>query len=653
MSAPGVLMLVVASTAMAAVPSTPFIGEPGSNGQIVHAGDVHMEAGGFSDPDGDSHACTDWQILTASGSEVLWEAPCVTGVLATHAHLGDGSFVNSYAGRTALEFATSYLLRARFQDSNGEVGAFAQRFFSTFPPSTPGGPVAWTPMEAGYRVEPVVGGLQLPVAVAFAPRASGRPKEPLLYIAELYGGIRVLTRGGALRTYASGLLNFDPTGHFPGSGEQGLAGIVVEPVSGDLIASVVYEDGDEHYPKVIRLHSEDGGLTAASVETLLDMPGEITSTSHQISNLTLGPDGKLYVHNGDGFASSTALDLDSFRGKILRVNLDGSAPSDNPFYDASDGITARDYVFAYGFRNPFGGAWRAANGAHYEVENGPRTDRVARITRGQSYGWNGSNSSMSTNALYTWTPSHAPVNIAFVQRPTFLGSGFPPEKMDRAYVTESGPTYTSGPQTLGKRVVEFSPGLDGELGGPARTLLEYTGDGKSTAAGLAAGPDGLYFTDLYRDQDAATPIDPGAQVLRIRHVGTYERCELDGRVLEVTVPKGERVRVVRLADGSIEVDDHSCGATVINLNRIEIRGARGAESVLLDLRGGHLGPGATSELRGRSELEVDIVLGAGRRDRLAIRRRGRAPVHAFKRGVRLDRADRDLDVRLRGVEVVR
>src|SRR4030095_7978726 len=125
------------------------------------------------------------------------------------------------------------------------------------------------------------------------------------------------------------------------------------------------------------------------------MVSEAQGQSHQISNVTIGPDGKLYVHMGDGFQTDTALDLDSFRGKILRMNLDGSAPGDNPFYDASDGIHARDYVFAYGVPTPFGGTWRASDGSHYEIENGPSVDRMAKVVAGRNFGWDSSDESMS------------------------------------------------------------------------------------------------------------------------------------------------------------------------------------------------------------------------------------------------------------------
>ncbi|MDZ7363738.1 MAG: PQQ-dependent sugar dehydrogenase [candidate division KSB1 bacterium] len=386
-----------------------------------------------------------------------------------------------------------------------------------------GAPVPWLVAQPGYKVEIVARGFQLPVNIAFKPNAGHQPKDPFFYVTELYGTIKVVTRDGTVSDYATNLLNFNPTGVFPGSGEQGLSGIVVEPITGDVFASLLYAEpapNGPHFPKVVRFHSNDGGLTAAAQTTVLAMPGEVQGQSHFISTLTIGPDGKLYVNMGDGFDFTTALNLNSFRGKILRLNLDGTAPSDNPFYDARDGISARDYVYAYGFRNPFGGAWRAADASLYEVENGnDRNDRLAKVVRGGNYGWNDTAASMTINAIYNWVETHAPVNIAFIQPSTFGGSGFPLEKMDHAFVTESGGTWATGPQRNGKRIVEFVLDAAGKLLSGPTTLVEYNGSGKASASALAAGPDGLYFADLYKDLDYRSPIDRGANVLRIKFIG--------------------------------------------------------------------------------------------------------------------------------------
>ncbi len=387
-------------------------------------------------------------------------------------------------------------------------------------------PVPWSVRQAGYKVEKIATGFQLPVNIAFVPNPGNQPGDPYFYVTELYGKIKVVKRDNTVSTYADSLLNYNPTGNFPGSGEQGLSGIVVEPNTGDVFATLLYDSNPPngaHYPKVVKFTSSDGGITAATQTTILDMPGETQGQSHFISNLSFGPDGKLYVHMGDGFDASTALNMNSFRGKILRLNLDGSPPDDNPFYDAGNGTDATDYIYAYGFRNPFGGGWRASDGFHYEVENGPgANDRFAKVVEGVSYGWDGSASSMTDSAIYNWNPPHAPVNICFIQPETFSGSGFPSNKMDHAFVTESGPTWATGQQARGKRIVEFVLDNQGNvLSGPTN-LVEYTGFGKATAIGLIQGPDGLYFTDLYKDMDYTTPIDPGANVLRIKFIGTAD-----------------------------------------------------------------------------------------------------------------------------------
>ncbi|MCA9242340.1 MAG: PQQ-dependent sugar dehydrogenase [Phycisphaerales bacterium] len=388
-----------------------------------------------------------------------------------------------------------------------------------------GAPVPWLVRQPGYVVERVATGFQLPVNIAFIPNPSPAPAAPIFYVTELYGAIRTVHRDGTHHDYANGLLNFNPTGNFPGSGEQGLTGITVDPVTGDVFATMLYDGAPPngpHYPKVVRFTSDNGGHLASTMTNILTMPGESQGQSHQISTVTIGPDGKLYVHLGDGFDYTTAQNLNSFRGKILRMNLDGTAAIDNPFYNASNGINSRDYVYAYGLRNPFGGIWRAADQALYEVENGPSVDRLAKVNPAQNFGWNDTDASMFNFAIYNWVPAHAPTKCVFIEPETWGGSGFPADKMDHMFVAESGPTYATGPQSNGKRISEFVLDQNGALVSGPTPLIEYGGSGKATIVALAAGPDGLYFSDFYKDADYDTPIDRGASILRVRFVGSAD-----------------------------------------------------------------------------------------------------------------------------------
>jgi glucose/arabinose dehydrogenase len=409
--------------------------------------------------------------------------------------------------------------------------------------------IPWVVVQPGFKIERVATGFQLPVNVVFLPNPGPNPTDLFFYVTELYGSVAAVTRSGTVSTYATNLLNFDPLGAFPGSGEKGTTGIVVEPQSGDLfVGTLEAQPGitDYHFPKVVRLHSGDGGFTEAEAArtTILDFPTEPLGPSHQISNLSIGPDGKLYVHIGDGLVAPTpAQDMTSVRGKILRVNFDGTTPPDNPFFTTHTGVPlAADYIFALGLRNPFGGAWRAADGAQWEAENGPSVDRLAKVVAGRNYLYDGSDASMKNYAVYNWNPSVAPVNIAFVQPSTFGGSGFPAEHQDHAFVTESGPTYAPGPQALGKRISEFVLGVDGSLVSGPLPLIQYVGAGRATCTALAAGPDGLYFADLYKDFGYVTPVDPGANVFRIFYVGVVD--------FSATAPPGSAPVAVSFADAS-------------------------------------------------------------------------------------------------------
>jgi hypothetical protein len=131
-------------------------------------------------------------------------------------------------------------------------------------------------------------------------------------------------------------------------------------------------------------------------------------------------------------------------------------------------------------------------------------------------GWDGTNPSMFLNALYAWSPAKAPVDLAWAQTSTFGAGGFPPEKLGHAFVSLSGPTYASGPQNGAKRIAELVLDAAGAVAGPPLPLVRYAGSGKSSVAGLAFGPDGLYFTTLYADPSAAGPTGVGASLLRVR-----------------------------------------------------------------------------------------------------------------------------------------
>lgn len=122
---------------------------------------------------------------------------------------------------------------------------------------------------------------------------------------------------------------------------------------------------------------------------------------HLGGRLVFGPDGKLYLSIGDQGSNwlqnrcnlnraqelPTLADVQSqnwmkYQGKILRINLDGSIPGDNPLIDG-----VRSHILSYGHRNPQGLAF-GPGGRLYESEHGPSSDdEVNLIEAGGNYGW--------------------------------------------------------------------------------------------------------------------------------------------------------------------------------------------------------------------------------------------------------------------------
>jgi glucose/arabinose dehydrogenase len=161
--------------------------------------------------------------------------------------------------------------------------------------------------------------------------------------------------------------------------EAGFLGFVPAPdfsKSNEGFAYYTYENSTGQFNRIVILRLQDGIWKEEKI--LLD---KIPSGQfHHGGRLEIGPDGKLYATTGDAAANpEIAQDVNSLGGKILRMNLDGTIPEDNPFPDS--------YIYSYGHRNPQGLAW-AADGTLYESEHGPSAnDEINKIIAGKNYGW--------------------------------------------------------------------------------------------------------------------------------------------------------------------------------------------------------------------------------------------------------------------------
>ncbi|TCC38658.1 PQQ-dependent sugar dehydrogenase [Kribbella speibonae] len=294
-----------------------------------------------------------------------------------------------------------------------------------------------------------------------------------------------------LRVTASGQKT--TLGKVPGvattTGEGGLLGIALSPnfASDHWVYFYHTASGDN---RIVRMKYENGQLGTTSSPVLT---GLAKNRYHNGGRIAFGPDGKLYATVGDAKNSGNAQNKGSLNGKILRMNPDGSAPSDNPFY--STGGNAR-YVWSWGHRNPQGLAWDS-RGQLWAAEFGENSqDELNLIQKGGNYGWPACEGTIGDCSGYiapkrTWPTSQAgPSGIEIVNDWIYI-AGVTGEQLWVTKINSAG-TGVGTPQAL------FS-GRWGRL-----RSITHTPDG------------GLWLTSTNNDKNGGTPSTIDNVIVRLK-----------------------------------------------------------------------------------------------------------------------------------------
>ena len=216
----------------------------------------------------------------------------------------------------------------------------------------------------GQQLEVVADHLQAPWAID--------KHEDTFYITERAGAIVRVQNGETLRQDVA------LEQQLSDASEAGLLGFVLAPnfsETNEAFAYYTYDKDGQSLNRVVLLQLDHDVWHERQV--LID---EIPSgTYHHVGRLKIGPDQKLYVTAGDASNPELAQNKDSLAAKILRVNLDGSIPEDNPFKNSM--------IYSSGHRNPQGLAW-TPEGVMYATEHGQSAnDEVNEIKPGKNYGW--------------------------------------------------------------------------------------------------------------------------------------------------------------------------------------------------------------------------------------------------------------------------
>lgn len=273
-------------------------------------------------------------------------------------------------------------------------------------------------------------------------------------------------------------------------GQGGLGDIILHPdfaSTGQVYVSYVARDADNDelsgaVVEIATLSLTETGGALAERNVLWRQFDVVPGNGHYGHRLAVSPDRFLFISSGERQKFTPAQDMGSTLGKVVRLNLDGSLPADNPFAD--QGGPAAE-VWTLGHRNPLGLAF-AADGKLWLHEMGPRHgDELNLIIRGQNYGYpevsNGDHydgreipdhptrPEFAAPAAY-WVPAISPAGLDIYEGALFAGwkgnaliGGLSSEALVRVSITPEGAAAEAARYEWGKRVREVEEGPDGAV----------------------------------------------------------------------------------------------------------------------------------------------------------------------------------------------
>lgn len=253
------------------------------------------------------------------------------------------------------------------------------------------------------------------------------------------GSILVTERDGKLRVIRDDRLVAEPVAGVPVpyvKSQAGFFDVLPHPdfaTNRTIFLSYAAGDAGSNATRVISATFD--GAALSGIKTVFETRTKKDTPAHYGARLALLPDRTMLITVGDGFNyREKAQDLNNGLGKIVRVNLDGTIPADNPFASQEGKLPE---IWTYGHRNPQGLAVDPASGTVYETEHGAQGgDEINVIEPGVNYGWPlatyGIDYSGAQVSPYTeyegtrqpvkyWTPSIGPSGLA-VYRGSLFGA---------------------------------------------------------------------------------------------------------------------------------------------------------------------------------------------------------------------------------------
>jgi glucose/arabinose dehydrogenase len=270
-------------------------------------------------------------------------------------------------------------------------------------------------LPAGFTESQVATGLSSPTAMAFAP--DGR-----LFVTRQGGEVRVIKNGALLPTpFVTLNVNF--------VNEGGLIGIAFDPnfaTNQYVYLHYVVPPQGAHFNRVSRFTANGDVAVPGSEVVLLDIDPTLDprTNNHHGGALHFTADGKLLIAVGERTVSANAQSMSNLFGKILRMNPDGTIPTDNPFYNTATGNNR--LIWALGLRNPYTLDVQPGTGRVFINDVGQSTwESINEGVAGSNYGWPTTGDGDFSNTTYP--QFRRPIHVypwAGSQACTVIGAAF-------------------------------------------------------------------------------------------------------------------------------------------------------------------------------------------------------------------------------------
>jgi glucose/arabinose dehydrogenase len=354
------------------------------------------------------------------------------------------------------------------------------------PTPTPTASPTATPSPSPTPAAPTTAVSRTNVATFANPWAMTFLPDGRMLVTEKQGRLRLVTTAGAIATVSGTPAVVD-------AGQGGLLDVALDPAfaSNRLVYLSFAEAGTGGTGLAVARGalSADGSTLTGTTTIWRQAPKIANDTRHFGGRMAFAPDATLYVTSSERHQGAPAQDLSGTLGKIIRINRDGSIPTDNPFVATAN---ARPEIWSFGHRNAYSLVF-AADGRLFEHEMGPEGgDEFNLITRGANYGWRlvseGNDGEVlprhSTRPdlaapLVSWTPVIAPAGMIQYTGKRFVGwngdfvlAGLVSQGLVRVRV--GGTTAVEAARiALGARIREVEQGPDGAI-----WVLEDGGTGR-------------------------------------------------------------------------------------------------------------------------------------------------------------------------------